>query len=384
MSRFLFLLTGHPSSSASQPACAGVRLWGLATMIDYLTCRIILPRPLRHPIDDGCTVRHAQDGSVRSATPHRLGVVGSYEAALQLRSVSPTELELQGNPAKFLQGHNLYGPSDLLSLLWDALAVALPLSPAECTLADVGVACPADLDGVVTRVDLTHMFQLASEADVTAWLRTAELVAHIARRGKGVMHGNTLVMGSASGKSFTRWQIVLYGKGSEVRARPLPEPMMQHPSVLTWAARNLRVEVRLGRLELEKQGLRKLSRWASFSSADCDDLWRSKVDQMEFNVGDKEFDMSSLPRLLQPTYAAWLSGADVRNMFSRRTFYRYRSQILKHAGVDISVPPPSRPTAEIIPLRRVIDVQPCARPDWADEVDALLLRAGGHVLSRVA
>ena len=352
-------------------------------MIDYLTCRIVLPRPLPRPIADGCTVRHAQDGSVRQVTPHRLGIVGSYEAALQLRSVSHTELELQGNPAKFLQGHNLYGPSDLLALLWDALSIALPIA-AGCTLADAGIASPADLDGVVTRVDLTHMFELGSEADVTAWLRTAELVAHIARRGKGVMHGNTLVMGSASGKSFTRWQIVLYGKGSEVRARPLPAPMMQHPSVLTWVARNLRVEVRLGRLELEKQGLRQLSRWASFSSADCDDLWRSKVEQMEFNLGEREFDTSSLPRQLRTTYVAWTTGADVRNLLSRATFIRYRRQLLKLAGVDISVPPPSQPTAEIIPLRRVIDVRPCGRPDWADEVDALLLQGGGHVLSRAA
>lgn len=353
-------------------------------MIDYLTCRITLPRPLPRPIDDGCTIRQAADGTLLSATAHRLGIVGSYEASIHIRSVSPFELEVQGNPAKFLQGHNLYGPSDLSQLLWDALSVALPMSPAGCTLADAGIPSPAFLEGVVTRVDLTHMFELASEGDVTAWLRTAELVAHIGRRGKGVMHGNTLVMGSASGKSFTRWQIVLYGKGSEVRARPLPAPMMRHPSVMAWVARNLRVEVRFGRLELEKLGLRQLSAWATFCDSDCDDLWRSKVDQLEFNLGHREFDTSSLPRSLRSTYVAWTTGADVRNLLSRATFYRYRSQLLKLAGVDISIAPPSQPTAEIIPLRRVIDVRPCGRPDWADDVDALLLQAGGHVLSRAA
>lgn len=353
-------------------------------MIDYLTCRVTLPRPLPASIDDGCTIRQAADGTLVSATAHRLGIVGSYEASIHIRSVSRTELEVQGNPAKFLQGHNLYGPSNLSQLLWDALSVALPRSPAECTLADVGVPSPAFLEGVVTRVDLTHMFELASEADVTAWLRTAELVAHIGRRGKGVMHGNTLVMGSASGKSFTRWQIVLYGKGSEVRARPLPSPMMQHPSVLTWVARNLRVEVRFGRLELEKLGLRQLSSWCGLVESDCDDLWRSKVDQLEFNLCEREVDTSSLPRQLRTTYVAWTTGADVRNLLSQATFYRYRAKLLKLAGVDIAVAPPIHPTAEIIPLRRVIDVRPCGRPDWADDVDALLLQAGGHVLSRAA
>lgn len=353
-------------------------------MIDYATCRIALPRPLPRPIDDGCTLRLDQDGAVRQATPHRRGIVGSYEAVLQLRSVSPLELEVQGNPVKFLRGHNLYGPSDLLKLLWDALSVALPRSPAACTLADVGIASPALLEGVLTRVDLTHMFELASEADVTAWLRTAELVAHIAKRGKGVMHGNTLVMGSASGKSFTRWQIVLYGKGSEVRARPLPAPMMEHPAVLAWAARNLRVEVRFGRLELEKQGLRQLSAWANISEADCDGLWRAKVDQLEFNLGDREFDVDTLPRQLRTTYVAWTTGADVRNLLSRRTFFRYRKQLLALAGIDISVPPPIQPTAEIIPLRRVIEVRPCGRPDWADEVDELMRLGGGMVHSIAA
>lgn len=352
-------------------------------MIDYLTCRITLPHPLPRPIDDGCTIRRAQDGSVRQVTAHRLGVVGSFEAVLQLRSVSLTELEVQGNPAKFLQGHNLYGPTDLPKLLWEALSVALPRSPAACTPAEAGIASPALLEGVVTRVDLTHMFELASEGDVTAWLRTAELVAHIARRGKGVMHGNTLVMGSASGKSFTRWQIVLYGKGSEVRARPLPAPMMEHPSVMAWVARNLRVEVRFGRLELEKLGLRQLGAWAVLREVDCADLWRAKVDQLEFNLGDREFDLETLPRQLRTTYVAWTTGADVRNLLSRRTFYRYRGQLLKLAGVDISVPPPIRPTAEIVPLRRIIEVKPCGRPDWADEVDELL-RASGRMVYPVA
>ncbi len=350
-------------------------------MIDYLTCRVTLPRPLPRTIDDGCTIRRAQDGSVRQVTAHRLGIVGSFEASLQLRSVSHTELEVQGNPAKFLQGHNLYGPSDLLQLLWDALSVALPLSPARCTLADVGVSSPGLLEGVVTRVDLTHMFTLASEADVTAWLRTAELTAHIGRRGKGVMEGNTLVMGHAGGKSFTRWQIVLYGKGSEVRRRPLPTPMREHTGVMEWVARNLRVEVRFGRLELEKLGFRKLSMWAAQGEDGCDEMWRSKVGQLEFNLQDREFDCETLPRQLRTTYVAWTTGADVRNLLSRRTFYRYRGQLLRLAGVDIAVPPPIQPTAEIIPLRRVIEVKPCGRPDWADDVDAILRTSPGHVLA---
>lgn len=349
-------------------------------MIDYLTCRVTLPRPLPRLIDDGCTIRRAQDGTVRQVTPHRLGIVGSFEATLHLRAVSPLELEVQGNPAKFLQGHNLYGPSDLSQLLWDALSVALPASPAACTLADVGVPSPALLDGVVTRVDLTHMFALASEGDVRAWLRTAELVAHIGRRGKGVMHGNTLVMGSAAGKSFTRWQIVLYGKGSEVRARPLPAPMQQHPALMEWVARNLRVEVRFGRLELEKLGVRQLRSWVALGSAGCDEMWRRKVDQLEFNLEDREFDLETLPRQLRTTYVAWTTGADVRNLLSRRTFYRYRGQLLRLAGVDIAVPPPIQPTAEVIPLRRVIEVKPCGRPEWADEVDQLMREAGAIVL----
>lgn len=350
-------------------------------MIDYLTCRITLPRPLPRTIDDGCTIRRAQDGSVRQVTAHRLGIVGSFEATLQLRSVSLTELEVQGNPAKFLQGHNLYGPSDLLQLLWDALSVALPVSPAQCTPSDLGVHSPALLEGVVTRVDLTHMFTLASEGDVTAWLRTAELTAHIGRRGKGVMEGNTLVMGHAGGKSFTRWQIVLYAKGSEVRRRPLPTPMREHIGVMEWVARNLRVEVRFGRLELEKMGVRKLSAWAAQGADRCDEMWKSKVDQLEFNLQDREFDCETLPRQLRTTYVAWTTGADVRNLLSQATFYRYRGQLLKLAGVDIAVPPPIQPTAEVIPLRRFIEVKPCGRPDWADEVDAILRASPGHVLA---
>ena len=73
--------------------------------------------------------------------------------------------------------------------------------------------------------------------------------------------------------------------------------------------------------------------------------------------------LEGLPSRLQAAYQLWKDGHDLRVMFPRPTFYRYRSQLLAH-GVDISVKQ-DRETNNIVPLRVVLVGKPFSVPDWA-------------------
>lgn len=347
-------------------------------MIDWLTCRI--PVTLPGPIKGGDTVILDAQGEFVRSTAHRLMVTGSYESRIAIRAPSTSELEISGNLAKFLQGHNLYGSTDLKGLLWASLQRIEGVQGVfPCSLRDMGLYGPESLsDGIVTRVDCTYMFGLPSPSDVLAWLRSASATGALAHRGRGVMREGTLIFGDAKGKSAARFQIVIYAKGQEVAVHRLPEIMMSEASVLDWVSKCLRTEVRLFRLELEKFGLRRLGNWSVDTALH---MWRQKMSRLDFNAGQCSTALlETLPVKLRAIYLAWTTGEDLRKLYSRAMFYRHRRALLDAAGVDIAVPPPSVPTAEIVPIKRVLEAVPLGRPDWADAIDAKLAAEGATIL----
>lgn len=352
-------------------------------MIDWLTCRIPLNPPLPHPIADGWTVILNADGTEKLRTPHRLKVAGSFESSLAIRAPSISELEISGNLVKFLQGHNLYGTDDLAKLLWTVLERLEPVL--GVSLASIGISGPGDLAStIVTRVDCTSMLHLDTPGDVLSWIRSAYATGAASRRGRGIMREGTLVYGDAKGRNFTRWQLVIYSKGQEITDHPLPQIMMQDSEVLNWTNKCLRVEARLGRLELEKKGLRTLSGWVESTPAK---IWSEKVATLTFNdaiVCQDENNLVNLPSHLRGTYAQWKLGSDLRKLMSKPKFYRHRAAILGATRVDIAIPPASATTATIVPIKRILEARPVGRPSWADRIDSQLREAGAFVIGNAA
>ena len=337
-------------------------------MVDWVSCRI--PVRLAAPIAGGHTVVVRSDGEIETVTPHRLKVPGSWASSVQVRAVTLDELEVQGNPAKWLAGHNLWGsacPRTLLSAFLDRLLPLLGLVRAD--------VLPGDLDrlqGVIlTRLDLTAMWQLPARSDVLAWLRSAQYSASIPHRGRGVFREGTLLLGSAKGKAFTRWQVVCYSKGQEVAAHPLPGPAAQDEELRAWVDRQLRVEVRIGRHDLRDEGLRLLGAW---DEAMATKVYQDRVSRITFHEA-RALDVSALPRHFRSTFRGWLTGDDLRSEMSVRTFYRHRNAIISAVGVDINLPPPPNPQANVIPLRRTLEAIPVGRPSFADRIDTMLATA---------
>ena len=349
-------------------------------VIDWVTIRIRCRLPA--PIAGGWTIKLSSDGTERSRTPHRMSIEGSHSSSITIRAPSTSELEISGNLVKWLQGHNLYGTDDLKQLVWAALERLEPILGGDLTA--IGLGTPQALsDAIVTRVDCTYMLQLDTPGDVLSWIRSAHATGSACRRGRGVMREGTLVFGDATGRSFARWQIVIYSKGQEIGTHHLPAPMKDDAEVLEWTNRCLRVEVRLGRLELEKKGLRSVCGW---NTASTSMMWSEKVGTLTFNDEAKSdnVDLLSLPDYLRGTYAQWKLGSDLRQSMKKAKFYRHRALIRGLTSVDIAVPPATKPTATVVPIKRALEARPVSRPYWADRIDAELAQGGAFILGSAA
>jgi II/X family phage/plasmid replication protein len=193
------------------------------------------------PICGGHLVSLDRTGKIERATLKSAHVRGSFDEHLTLRTVRAGRVEVDGNPSKFLQGHNLFGSDDLPGLLDAALTRALtmlgrPPTPQERALWVAG-------DFVVSRVDLTNSFALPCRSDVAAWIRAASELGRIRWRGRGMLTGSTLYFGKvAAGKRAGDWSLKFYGKAEEIEARSkghkLPENLPSRDALVEWVQNN--------------------------------------------------------------------------------------------------------------------------------------------------
>jgi len=345
--------------------CFGARLVTLWSqdrepiLIDWVTASI----PCFHTgkINDGQVVSITPEGEVAWQTEKRKSVAGSHDARISVRARTATHIELEGNPAKWLQGHNLFGSDDLLGLVQATMERLVPML--RLTPMDEDIEAWQTGTYRLTRVDCTGMWELPRRGDVRAWLRAAELQSK-SRHGRPVTTGGTLYFG----KNSRRWSLKFYAKGDELEAKEkghrLPETIPHRDKLIKWADNKLRGEVTLRGMQLEKLG-----------RLDVASHWHAELpmkllfEHIETLQMAEQFTLTpalleGLPGRLIAVYKLWYEGEDLRTMYSRATFYRYRAELLKH-GIDINVRQP--PKAEnVIPLVRVLRPEAIAQvPAWA-------------------
>jgi II/X family phage/plasmid replication protein len=361
-------------------------------MVDFLT--VELPDPVGLPVNDGIVAKVKPCGEVEWSTPCHRMVEGSWSSSLAVRAIGADAcsenaalvglgagfrrggLCVSGNPAKFLAGHNLYGSDDPMELLGRALALALPsIWPEEAE--PMELLPLIDLaEGQVSRIDLTASWLLEREADVIPFLRAMEERVWCPYRGRGVMNDvGTLYYGkTAKGKRAKDWQLKLYAKGKDIAVHKLPLPAYEVPGLLDEVNRTVRVELTLRTQELKRLGLRKLGDWNREKVAE---IWRSYVDKLNFGDSALNLDTCELGELpLKARHidalAAWKAGNDLRAGRSRPSYYRLRKELLEATGIDIATVVPK---SNVIPLRRMVEATPAARPAWADRLDLALSQA---------
>lgn len=342
-------------------------------MIDWITA--VIPCAHLEPIRDGCFQRVDATGEIEWSSDKRLSVKGSHDATVSVRSATwldsdCTHIEVSGNLVKFFQGHNLFGTDDLTGLVfefmrWLAKNHGLTETPlVSPTPADIAAWRTGDY--VLTRVDVTDSFALASRAEVLAWLRTAEHTAHLSHRGRGqLVKGTTLYFG----KHSRRWSLKLYAKAQEIEENAADQPALADlPHARAWADNILRAELVIRAMELTRLGLRVGHHWLMRDGVDFDplQLLRERLGSMTMTT------TATLPDAVRATlttsqrlgYSAWLNGEDLRGILSNGAFYNLRNKLLPH-GIDIATLQPKEAESNVVPLVRVLEAKPAPAPDWA-------------------
>lgn len=332
-------------------------------MIDWISATVPLSWDV--PINGGALVHYRNDGSVEWGTDKTLHLKGSHDARFSIRSVERGKVEIAGNPAKFLQGHNLFGTDDVRGLVYDVL---------DRVTEAVGVQ-PSDADrqawlfgGIrLSRIDITGMYQLPTFSDVGSWLQAAGKTASVKWRGRGHYQDGTLYFGKvAKGKRSSPWQMKLYHKGAEVLVpgHRLHWDLPHREKLEEWASDKLRIEITLRTQELKRLGLLMVADWTEEIVARTFEAYLSKLDIGEQQMVDVEVEEALKPSL-RAAYALWKTGVDMRAVFPRRTFYHYRKQIMTVTGADIGT---LCSVDNVVPLRRALEAKPVMFPDWAGEL----------------
>ena len=290
----------------------------------------------------------------------RKAVVGSHSATIQVQS---TNIEgrpavwVSGNPAKWFQGHNIVGSDDLAGLVLEMLTRIC---------ASLGVVpSVADLEcwhaGAVklTRVDVTYSYQLRTVERVRAALRALDSTANLKHRGRGHFYGDSITFGKGS----RRYSITLYAKGPELKVHPLPLDLAE-TSLPALADGLLRAEIRLQSMQLVKTGLDQLARWGENSPSELHHAMMAALQIADTTMLDAAH-IEGLPPRLRSAYQLWHDGHDLRALYARRTFYRYRAHLLKH-GIDIAITREREVQApsNVVHLAQLLHAEPFHTPHW--------------------
>lgn len=330
-------------------------------MIDWVTARLPCVHP---PIDSGRVFKVDSSGDIEWESPCRRAIEGSHDQRITVRSVggdgqgNATELLIDGNPSKFLQGHNIFGSDDLLSLVHDSFLVICSMVGLRPSLAELGAIESGEYQ--LSRVDINYSFELPTRGDVRAWLRAAEFKSRT-RHGRPSSRQGTLYWG----KHSSRWSLKAYSKGDEIegpKAHRLPSPLQETP-LPRWADNKLRVEVVLRRKELKERGMSSAGAWVGSAPQKLFSEYVGNLEMSEQVALTSEKEMH-IPRGFRSTYVLWKYGEDMRDKLPKTTYYRHRVALLEY-GIDIALARETVDCTNVVPLIRIIQAEPVMLPEWA-------------------
>lgn len=334
-------------------------------MIDWLSA--IVPFPHTAPINGGNVVSISATGELDWSVERCVEIVGSHDSRIRLKSIHEgrfcSHLLIDGNLVKFLQGHNVWGTDDLHGLLTETLIKILPSLGFEVSAYFVARAV---WNARLSRVDLTQMFDLGTLDRVQSYIRAAGANVSLSHRGRGVFSGDTLYWGKRS----QRWALKMYAKGAELKAHKprVADSPTYLDTVTSFANKALRVELVLRGKELKESNRYMVFAW---DESTIDFVYNGYLSKLQFSentvVHFADDRLKELKPRLKVAYQEWQAGYDLRAIYKRPTFYRYRRELLDALNLDIAIPSGNtpEPPSNVIPLRIVLEAKPMQVPDWA-------------------
>lgn len=271
-----------------------------------------------------------------------------------------SELQLDGNPSKFLQGQNVWGSDDvcLLAVLWFkkiADEMKMPYTIFDLYRISRGVF-------TIGRVDINYTYSLPGEFQAQQFLialgESSGTKYRRAYTNKGSVYFN---------KGSRRWSSVVYNKHAETKARGKSLRIMATPAQvdkLRESVKNcIRWEFKFQSLELRDNDITTGHDLAAFGPENLFKKYLKRVN-IEGNMKMASTELDKIPAKLRGTYQLWITGCDLRQCMSMPTFYRHKAQLRALCGINIDTPP-REPGSNIVSLRRILEPVPASVPHWA-------------------
>jgi II/X family phage/plasmid replication protein len=322
--------------------------------------------PVSHdPLYSGRVVSLDSDETEEWCAYKRTQAIGSFEKTISIKSSGgdgagrATYLWVNGNPSKFLQGHNVFGSDDAISLLYDVFCILVKQYDLQPTKEEILRVKTGDYP--IKMFDVNYSFSLPCRSDVLAFIRALEFKAKT-RHGRPSMKGGTLYFG----KHSKRWAIKLYCKAEEIETKRGKLPIqLERQGIETWVDDKLRIELRLLKKELEQLNIKNVKDLDKKTLKKLFNEYLRKIDMNE-QIKLTEEIMMAMPNKLRSTYTLWVEGHDLRDMISKATYYRHRID-LKEFGINIDLRPESTKKSNVVPLVRILEAVPAEIPYWAFE-----------------
>lgn len=338
-------------------------------MIDWFRGEI----PFLHdPLPAGRVLSIEADGSIAWDCVKAITCRSSHETSIKIKSTGSagygmaSALLIDGNLAKFIQGHNVFGSCDLNKLLELAFLKVLEIHNEHLdgwSSPDMALAQIRKGNYKVKMIDINEAYEVGNDQSVEAWLHGAHMRA-ISRHGKATRDKGTVYLGIHS----RRWAMKFYNKWRELCAKgathQLPDDL-QNIGLEDFILGKLRAELRLFGKELEKHGITHGRHLNPALICQLFNLYLGKID-MTTQATLIDDQLLALPRSVQSTYQLWRQGADLRGLLPQNTFYRHRRTLLEH-GIDINATHLAPEHNNVVPLIRIIEAVPVVVPQWAYE-----------------
>lgn len=329
-------------------------------MIDWLTLRVVSG----FTPDAGCVMKVKPGGEVEWRIATRLPVEGSHSQNVHIRTAAwggkriYGNLEIAGNPAKFLQGHNLFGSENLVALAAAFVrkvyeVIGYEPTAGELELIDAGRMC-------LMRIDINRNSDFGNEGRALAAIRGLAECSHLSHRGRGSLVKEGTVYWGQKSRYFS---LKAYAKAQELRKHRLPKDLPMVAQLATFSEGIVRREVTIWARELQHRKLHVLSNWLILGKSPAiifDELF-GKLTISEATMRESKLD--AIPPRLRSVYQLWEDGHDLREIFPTRTWYRHRKALLA-LGVDIAVKRP-RERTNVVPLVVTLVGREVGVPDWA-------------------
>lgn len=330
-------------------------------MIDWITAHLVIPHD---PIPAGRIMKIEPTGELVWERPQARQVHAghasrpSHDPSILLSTVTTKNgqaLRIDGNPLKFLQGHNLFGSDDFAGLLFGMYQRITNFHP-ELALPPLQLH-PHVYDIDWRRLDITYMFDVGTDADVQQYI--SSIAPRSRSRSSSALLDNTTLYWQ---KYSRRWAFKMYPKGPEFR-KFTPQHFDEETLMMlgVYALGKLRQELTLRALELDRipEDIHAINPQEVFAR------YRGRI-VTTANVDVPNEALALLSRATRATYYDWRNGHNVKADLPKNTFYRHRRELLKALNVDISAPTPDVSPGTVVNFVRTLEPRLCTEvPEFA-------------------